>query len=61
MNSNEPTYFIFTVSVNICGGMCCAIDDEYGQICVPERVRNMNVEVFNLMYEINETRLFISV
>ena len=41
--------------------MCCAIDDEYGQICVPERVRNMNVEVFNLMYEINETRLFISV
>ena len=41
------------------------IDDPYAQIypnfqiCVPDKVKIMNVEVFNLMPKVNETRLLV--
>ena len=56
MNSNEPIYFLFTVSVYKCIGTCNTMDDQYGRVCVPDKVKNMNVEVFNSMSEVNETR-----
>ena len=45
----------FTVSVNNCVGSCRTIDDPYARICVPNKVKNMNVKVFNLMSGVNET------
>ena len=46
----------FTVSVNKCGGNCNTIDDPYARVCVPKKVKNMNVKVFNLMSRVNERR-----
>ena len=35
------------------------IDDSYARVCVPDKVKNMNVKVFNLMLGVNETRFLI--
>ena len=37
VNSNEPIYYSFSVSVNKCSGSCSSIDDSYGRICVPNK------------------------
>ena len=34
-------------------------DDPYARICVREKVKNMNVKVFNLMLWVNETRFLV--
>ena len=49
INSNEPLYYPFTVSVNKCGRSCSTIDDSYARICVQNKVKNINVKEFNLM------------
>ena len=57
MNSNETLFYPFTVSVNKCGESCTNIDDLYARVCVSNKVKNMNVKVFNLMLGVNETRV----
>ena len=31
-----------------CGGNCNTTDDLYPRVCVPDKVNNINVKVFNL-------------
>ena len=52
INSDENQ---FTVSVNKCGGCCNTIDDPYARVCVPNKVKKMNVKVFNSVPGVNET------
>ena len=47
--------FITHLDVNNCVGSCSIIDDPYARMCVPNKVKNMNVKVFNLMSGVNET------
>ena len=49
----------FTVGFNKCDGSCNTIDDLYTRVCVPNKVTNMNIKVFNLMSGINETRFLV--
>ena len=49
INSNEPIYYPFCFSVNKCIGSCNTIDNPYAQTCVPNKVKNMNLKVFNLI------------
>ena len=49
INSSEPHYYPFTVSVYKCGKSCNTIYDPSARICVPEKVNNMNKKKFNLM------------
>ena len=37
-------FYPFTLSVNKCGGSCNAIDDPYGLVCVPNKVKNMSLK-----------------
>ena len=46
MNSDETPFYAFTVSVSKGGGNCNTIDDPCAQVCVPDKVKNMNVKVF---------------
>ena len=55
INSNETHFYPFTVSVNNYGGTYNTIDVAYTRVCVPNKVKNMNVKVFNLMPGVNET------
>ena len=47
------------VSFNNCGGRYNTIDDPYAQIFVPDKVKNMNEKIFNLMSRVNETRFLV--
>ena len=49
INLNVALFNPFTVSVIKCGRSCNIINDLYAQLCVPNKVKNMNVKVFNLM------------
>ena len=56
INSNNPIFYPFSVKTNKCRGNCNNINDPYARICVPDVVKNLNVNVFNLMSLTNEAR-----
>ena len=56
INSNEPLFYPFSISVNKCSGSCNNINDPYANLCVPDVVKNINVKAFNLMSRTNEAR-----
>ena len=49
-------FYPFSVKINRCSGNCNNTNDPYARICVPGTVKNLNVEVFNLMSRSNKTR-----
>ena len=56
INSNEPTFYLYTTEINKCSSSCNNINDPYSKLCVPDVAKNTNVKVFNLMSRTNETR-----
>ena len=56
INSNNPIFYPFSVTINRCSGNCNNINDPYTRICVPDTVKNLNVTVLNLMSRTNESR-----
>ena len=48
-----------TFSVNKCCGGCSTTDEPHARVCVSNKVINMNVKVFNLMPEVNKTRILV--
>ena len=55
-NSNEPVFYPFSIKTSKYSGNCNNINDPYAKICVPNAVKDLTVEVFNLMSRTNETR-----
>ena len=39
INSDKTFIYLFAVSFNKCGRTCSTIDDLYGQVCVPNKVK----------------------
>ena len=56
VNGDEPVFFPFSIKTSKCSGSCNNINYPYVNICVPDVVKNLNVEVFSLMTRTNETR-----
>ena len=56
INNNEPVFYPFSIKVNKCSGSCNNIDDPYAKLCVPDIVKNINIQVFNLISFSNQTR-----
>ena len=56
INSNNAIFYPFSAKINRCNGNCNNINDPYSRICISDTVKNLNVEVFNLMSLTNETR-----
>ena len=56
VNSNKPAFYPFSIKSSKCSGSCNNIKDPYEKLCVPDVVKNINVEVFNLMPRTNERR-----
>ena len=56
INSNELSFYIYGIAVNKCSGSCNDINNPYAKLCVLYFVKDMNIKIFNLMSEINETR-----
>ena len=56
INNNEPVFYPFRIKVNKCSGSCNNINDPYAKLCLPDVVKNINVQVFNLMSFSNQTK-----
>ena len=56
VNSNEPVFYPFSIKISKCSGSCNNINDPYAKMCVLDVVKNLNVDVFNLISRANETR-----
>ena len=48
VNSNEPVFYPFSIKTSKCSGSCNNINDPYAKICVPDVVKDLNVQVFNV-------------
>ena len=59
INSDKNLFYPFTVSVNKCFGSCNTIDDPYSWVCVPNKVKDMNVNISNLISGVNETGFIV--
>ena len=51
VNGGDPVLFPFSIETSKCN-----INNSLAKLCVPDVVKNFNVEVFNLVSGINETR-----
>ena len=51
VNTNEPVFYPYSITINKCKGSCNTINDPYAKLCVPDTIENINVKVFNLMIE----------
>ena len=56
VSTNEPMFYLYNIKTNKCKSSCNTINDPYAKICVPDIIKNISVEVFNLMSRTNETR-----
>ena len=52
--NNEPVFYPFSIQLNKCSESCNNINDPYAKLCVPDVVKNIHIEVFNLMSWINQ-------
>ena len=44
INNNEPVFYPFNIKVNKCSGSCNNVSDSYAELCVPDIVKNMNIQ-----------------
>ena len=49
-------FYTYSIKINRCKCSCNTINDPYAKICVPDKIENTNVKVFNLMSRTNEKR-----
>ena len=56
VNTNEPMFYPYSITINKCKGSCNTINDPYARLCVPDTIKSINVKVFNLMSRTNVTR-----
>ena len=56
INNNELSFYLYSIEVNICSGICNNINDPYAKLCIPNVVKNLNIKAFNLISRTNETR-----
>ena len=61
INSNKTLFDSLTVSINKCDGNCNTIDDPDVRVCDPNKVKTINIKVFNLILGVNETKFFCSI
>ena len=57
INSNEPLFYPYIVTVNKCSGSCNDVNNTYAKLRVSDIVKNMNIKVFNLLSKANQMRL----
>ena len=53
VNTKEPVFCPYSITINKCKGSCNTINDPYSKLCVPDTIKNINVKVFNLMSRTN--------
>ena len=52
----EALFYLYKVLVNKCSGSCNTLDNPMSKICVPKIIKNVNMQVYNFLMRLNETR-----
>ena len=52
----EALFYPYKVLVNKCSGSCNALDNPMSKICIPKIIKNVNMQVYNFLMKLNETR-----
>ena len=45
INSNEATFYSYSIKVNKCSGSCNNINDPYAKLCVPDTVKKIYLKI----------------
>ena len=54
--SQKFHYYLFTVKLNKCVGSCNTLNDLSNKVCVPNKTEDLNLNVFNVITGINESK-----
>ena len=46
VNTNEPIFYPYSITINKCKGSCNTINDLYAKTCVPDAIKNKSFKVF---------------
>ena len=57
LNLDELHYCSFVISMNLCNGSCNTVEDPFGRVCIPDKIENVNLKVFNVIKSINESKI----
>ena len=52
----EALFYPYNVLVNKCSGSCDTINDTMARLCVPNIIKKINMQVYNFLVRLNETR-----
>ena len=52
----EALLYPYKILVNKCSGSCNTLDNPMSKICVPKIIKNVNMQVYNFLMRLNETR-----
>ena len=51
----EALFYPYNVQVNKCSGSCNALEDPMARLCVPNIIKNVNMNVYNFLMRLNGT------
>ena len=54
--SQESHYYPFVVKLDKCVGSCNTLNDLSREVCVPNKIGDLNLSVFNMIAAINESK-----
>ena len=52
----EALFYPYNVLVNKCSGSCNTFDNPMAKLCVPNDIKRVNMQVYNFLMMLNETR-----
>ena len=52
----EALFYPYNVQVSKCSGSCNTIDNPVAKMCVPNVIKGVNMQVYNFLMRLNETR-----
>ena len=52
----EALFYPYNVRVNKCSGSCNTLDNPMTKLCVPNVIKRVNMQVYNFLMRLNETR-----
>ena len=52
----EALFYPYNVQVNKCSGSCNTLDNPMAKLCVPNVIKVANMQVYNFLMRLNETR-----
>ena len=55
--SQEFHYYPFSVNWDRCAASCNTLNDLSNKVCVPNKTEDLNLSVFNMIIEINESKI----